>query len=252
MFKNPILRLYLLSGIVFIIAITQCFSNREAKFFVLEFLSFGVFIFIVYLFDRNIRDSINKESKYKADSAEREKKLKEKIEGLENEIDILLNKDETRINSDDNIKKVIKSITDNISSNLNVEDFFKELLLNLSIKFEVGLGICYLYDEPSQKYVVKSNFGVGNDINSQSFANGEGINGQAVINKQIMEINDIDEEYFNIESCTGTAKPKNIYLLPIIKADECVGLIEIASFKKLRIEKYWEYLSNYIVDTLSL
>ncbi|MDW7693226.1 cache domain-containing protein [Flammeovirgaceae bacterium SG7u.111] len=67
---------------------------------------------------------------------------------------------------------------------------------------------------------------------------GEGLVGQAWLEKEPTYLEEIPDEYLIIKSGLGEACPKMIYILPLISNDEVQGMLEIASFKKLNeIEK---------------
>lgn len=58
----------------------------------------------------------------------------------------------------------------------------------------------------------------------------EGLLGQALVNQKIMVVEDVPEEFVGINSALGDARPKNVYLCPLVYNDELAGGLEIASF----------------------
>ena len=82
---------------------------------------------------------------------------------------------------------------------------------------------------------------------------GQGLIGQAVVERDILHIDKIPEDYIQVTSGLGDATPKNLLIIPLIDNNEVYGAIEIASFN--RFEKYEidfvEKLSENIASTLA-
>ena len=60
------------------------------------------------------------------------------------------------------------------------------------------------------------------------FAMGEGLVGQAALEKQVIELSDIPDDYLEIESGLGKTKPAHIIIVPLVYEDELKGVIEFA------------------------
>ncbi len=81
---------------------------------------------------------------------------------------------------------------------------------------------------------------------------GEGLIGTVATDQSMVILNDIPEEYIEIEAGLGNATPNSLLLIPLLTDNGLMGVIEIASFKPL--EKYEiefaETLSKSIASTL--
>ncbi|MBF0302882.1 MAG: response regulator [Desulfamplus sp.] len=83
-------------------------------------------------------------------------------------------------------------------------------------------------------YAFKTRKGIYN-----RFKLGEGLNGQAALEKKTIIFTEVPESYIRIESSLGNATPKNIIVLPVIYEDDVKGVIEIGTsgqFSQLHIE----------------
>jgi PAS domain S-box-containing protein len=82
---------------------------------------------------------------------------------------------------------------------------------------------------------------------------GEGLVGQAWIEKDTLFITEIPHNYIEIGSGLGDANPKNIVVVPLIFNDEVYGVIELASFSILpayRVE-FLKRIAENIASTLA-
>lgn len=97
---------------------------------------------------------------------------------------------------------------------------------------------CYAYDR--KKFLSKR----------QSL--GEGLAGQAIIEKDTIYLKSIPSDYVRITSGLGEATPRNVFIAPLTINDVVVGVIELASFNELKetqinfIKKIAENLASLI------
>ncbi|WP_143525059.1 GAF domain-containing protein [Labilibacter marinus] len=226
-------------------------EELSPKFFIFEFVSYGLFLLLIYLYDRSIRDNKNEQLSSKKQFIEFKKQSDNKIEELEREVEQLKANNETGSDGDevslvkDYFATILKSLSD-------IKDIGKHILLGLSKQYDISIGICYFYNDTANNYEAVGTYGLGDEVVIKDFIPDEGLNGQAIRDQKTMVLNEIDDEYFDIESCSGSSKPKYIYLLPIVKDKESIGLIEIASFAKLSLDFQWDNLNEKLVNTISI
>ncbi|PTB97796.1 hypothetical protein C9994_01210 [Marivirga lumbricoides] len=86
-----------------------------------------------------------------------------------------------------------------------------------------------------------------------SYEFGEGLAGQVAKEQKLINISDIPEGYITILSGLGEAKPSYLIICPIKKDDQLVGVVEIASFKKMgkKEEQLIEDAMSLIAESLS-
>ena len=72
---------------------------------------------------------------------------------------------------------------------------------------------------------------------SDAISPGEGLLGQAVLEKQIISITDIPEGYIRINSSFGDSPPRNIVAVPFLYEGRVKGVIELGSFEEFSAVK---------------
>jgi len=86
----------------------------------------------------------------------------------------------------------------------------------------------------------------------KTIALGEGLTGQAVLERSIIHLTEIPENYVRITSGLGQALPRTIIIVPLIHNDDVYGVMELASFNKFQpyqvqfIEKVAESVASTI------
>ena len=82
---------------------------------------------------------------------------------------------------------------------------------------------------------------------------GEGLVGQAAIEKGTIYLTDVPDNYVSITSGLGDANPRSILIVPLLFNDELFGVMEFASFKpyqNFEIE-FVEKLAEIVASTIS-
>ena len=83
---------------------------------------------------------------------------------------------------------------------------------------EMQLTACYAFDR--RKYVQKQ------------VLPGEGLLGASWIEKDTIYLTDVPQDYINITSGLGGARPGSVLIVPLISEEKVEGIIELASFKE--------------------
>ncbi|BDD11211.1 hypothetical protein FUAX_36430 [Fulvitalea axinellae] len=154
-------------------------------------------------------------------------------EGTAKFADILRNNNDNLANlADEILKNLVRYVGANqgglfILGNENEEDPFMEL------------AACYAWDR--KKFL------------EQKVRKGEGLIGQAWLERSTLYLTDIPEEYVSITSGLGKANPSCLVIVPLQINEKVYGVLEIASFKLLKEHEiqFLEKISENIASAVS-
>ncbi len=243
---KPILILYIISTIAFLFALLKYIVLEmyiPVNFLILEVISFLGFIGVVFLSDKILRQSRNGIILKEEEFQRKESEYIQKIEQYKITLDNLKNEN-INDKSEDEIAIITEELLSLIKKNNNIKNLATELLLKLAKHYEIGLGVCYFKTQPSGKFNVQGVYGLNEEEVLSEISELSGVNGECILSQNPLIVNEIDQDYFEIESCSGSSKPKHLYLLPIVVKNETIGLIELATFKLINIELHWDKLSS--------
>jgi len=164
--------------------------------------------------------------------AQQENERKWITEGLAMFVEILRSNHNLSELSDDIIRSLVKYLGANQGALfLTHDEEPKDIHLRLAS--------CYAYDK--KKYF------------DQRINPGEGLSGQAMLERATIFMSEIPQDYIKITSGLGEARPANILIVPLMVNHLVFGIVEIASFKNIlpyHIE-FVEKLSESIASTIA-
>jgi two-component system sensor histidine kinase/response regulator len=75
------------------------------------------------------------------------------------------------------------------------------------------------------------------ELEGRSFLAGEGISGQAAMERRTVTVTEVPDGYLRVASGLGDAVPRVIVAVPVLSLDRSIGLLEIALFAPLPAER---------------
>ena len=123
----------------------------------------------------------------------------------------------------------LKALLDKTGKNSDWKSFGDALLYAFSKQMDVAVGIVFQCNDDVFNSV--ATFAYYNDEVPQPFKMGEGLSGQVAKDRKPMFLNDLPSKSLMIVSGLGQIEVNNLAIIPILKDDNAVGLIEIATFK---------------------
>ena len=95
-------------------------------------------------------------------------------------------------------------------------------------------GALYLMNEANNTLIRTATYAYSKKkYQDHEIAIGQGLVGQSVLEKAFIHVTDVPHDYINITSGLGEATASNILIVPLLKGDEVLGVIELASFNTI-------------------
>ena len=123
----------------------------------------------------------------------------------------------------------LKALLDKTGKNDDWKSFGDALLYAFSKQMDVAVGIVFKCD--NDEFNAAATFAYYNNESPRSFKLGEGLSGQVAKDQKPMFLNDLPSKSLMIVSGLGQIEVNNLAIIPILKDNNAVGLIEIATFK---------------------
>jgi len=127
----------------------------------------------------------------------------------------------------------------------SITEFSQSSIQFLSKYVDASIGAFYVVDKQNIKLTGSYAFKISKGF-VKEFAIGEGLVGQAALNKKTLTLNDVPESYFSISSGLGSVIPRTIVVIPIIWNNKVVAILEFGLLKHLstKHESFIEIIST--------
>lgn len=130
------------------------------------------------------------------------------------------------------IKTHLAAITSELQSASSFAELSQKFLSSLAPLLDIGHGVFYLFEEEQRRLHLLGSYAYRERKHlSQQFALGEGLVGQCALEKSPIVITDPPADYIHIGSSLGEAPPHAIAVLPVIRNDKVLAVVELATFK---------------------
>jgi hypothetical protein len=189
-------------------------------FLILVFIPGSLLFYIAHKTSDSASFEMEKMKAYESGKAEILKELEKRNQEENNE-----QKDEQ-----EDIDKTVHQLLAGTKTTLDQKACHK-LLSNLGKNMGFVQGIFYIKNHQDEQYHAAGEFALTGQ-KPAPFIKGDGLAGQVAESKSPMILYDIPEHYFDIASGLGSAKPRFLILVPVLFENECLGVIELAAFRK--------------------
>lgn len=126
----------------------------------------------------------------------------------------------------------------------NSEYLAEQVLIFLSRYLGAAAGAFYVFDENESELCIIGGYALSRQNGqSEKIALGDGLLGQAALDKKVICLNQAPKKYLRISSGLGEADPASIVVLPLLYNDDLMGAMELGSFSAFS-ELDLEFLSQ--------
>ncbi|RKZ41549.1 MAG: hypothetical protein DRQ41_08120 [Gammaproteobacteria bacterium] len=127
-------------------------------------------------------------------------------------------------------------LNEQITGEQDVMTLAKNIITFLTTYLEMPVGVFYILENVNNEtrikllasYAYTQRKGTANE-----FKMGEGLVGQAALEKERIIVTDIPDDYINIQSGLGEAAPQQLIVIPFLYENTVKGVIEIGSFQEI-------------------
>jgi putative methionine-R-sulfoxide reductase with GAF domain len=150
---------------------------------------------------------------------------------------------------DDAINQIMPSAEVQFS---NAETYTEKLLQNIAKRMNIVQGLIFVLNDSDQKFHISGQYAYYSEIPPQSFMIGENLSGQVAKNRKMLNLTKLPAGYITIISGLGKSAPNNLIIAPIVYNDNCIGILELASFKQFGeneealVSKICELMANQL------
>ncbi|MFC4527143.1 response regulator [Dyella halodurans] len=125
------------------------------------------------------------------------------------------------------VKTHVAAISGELQSMDRAEALANRFLSAVAPLLGIGHGAIYLHDEQAGCVRLSGSYAAGQS--SQAFRLGEGLVGQCAIERKAIHLAPPPADYVRIASSLGQAGPAEIAILPILRGERLLGVLELAS-----------------------
>lgn len=239
--------LFLIASLVFLLSLTRLFLfgfSAATGYYLLDILAFLLFVLLLYLTEKQFHHNRKQITDLNVSFNREREALTDQIEKLKETVAACCAKDQER----DQIEARQRQMIARIREKAKKPGLNQGVLSAIAEVSDAMSAILYKEIKPSGEFAVEATYGVPETFSPASFFAGEGLNGQVAADGNALVMEQIPEDYFQVTSGLGRSKPGFLYFLPVIKENHCIGLIELASFKKNDLERLWQGVSAVIVE----
>ncbi|MDD7805727.1 MAG: response regulator [Endozoicomonas sp. (ex Botrylloides leachii)] len=120
----------------------------------------------------------------------------------------------------------LAGLNDSLRGDIGMSDLCRRVVTYLCRYLDFHSGGMYVLSDDKTLYLMGDYAWHKNKRNDTKFQLGEGLVGQAALEKEIMEILDVPSDYFFIESGLGRSIPETILIVPFLYENEVKGVFE--------------------------
>lgn len=142
-------------------------------------------------------------------------------------------RDTIRENERENWFKTGQSaLHDKMRGEQSVVDLAQNIVTQLASTVDAQIGAVFLAEQDKTLKLVSSYAYTRRKGMANEFKPGQGLVGQALMEKKAIIMTDVPDDYIAVQSGVGQAVPRSILVLPFLQDQEVIGVLELGSFNE--------------------
>ena len=131
------------------------------------------------------------------------------------------------------VKGEVAATGQRLQSAQDFKCFANALLSRISESIELLYGGLYIADESHARFARAGGFAIDTPEEPRAFALGEGLVGQAAVERRPLAVTTADGDHIRISAGIGTVAPRHLLFVPVVNQDAVSAVIELAPASSL-------------------
>ena len=148
------------------------------------------------------------------------------------------------------VKTEVATTTERLQTAEDFAEFAAILLSRISESFELLFGAFYLSDENHMRFTRVGAFATDVSTEPREFALGEGLVGQAAVERRCLRIGNTADQPLHVSAGVGTVTPACVLFIPVINQDVVLAVIELALSAPVSVRQ--QALLDALLPTMAL
>ena len=148
------------------------------------------------------------------------------------------------------VKTEVATTTERLQTAEDFPEFAAILLSRISESFELLFGAFYLSDENHMRFTRVGAFATDVSTEPREFALGEGLVGQAAVERRCLRIGNTADQPLHVSAGVGTVTPACVLFIPVINQEVVLAVIELALSAPVSVRQ--QALLDALLPTMAL
>ncbi|MFI5344659.1 MAG: PAS domain S-box protein, partial [Chlamydiales bacterium] len=171
-------------------------------------------------------------------------KQKFEVEEKSNQIKAEMSKTLNVLDQQNKLKGAIQELTNSIRGELSITDVGDNLLKKIAQLIDINVGVFYFRNKDQLELLSSYAYKVRKNLSS-TFRLGEGLVGQCALEKKIIVITKVPDDYIKVHSGLGETSPTTIMVIPITFENQLLGVLEIG-----KMEQFSQHDLNFLESSV--
>ncbi len=134
----------------------------------------------------------------------------------------------------------LKALGEAVNQAASADEAIEKFLHSLAKQLQAGAGAFYRVEATNghRMAVLRAGYAIPvSEKNRISYEAGEGLIGQLMVTAKPLYLDELPEGYIKIMSGLGSASPRYVFFSPVLKDNQVIGVLELASFTSLSADQ---------------